>query len=477
MRKITDLKYHKAALDRVKEFQKLISGIVKKPNSALDSVKVTLTPQKRGFEVAFMYDQFHEKGKWLDIGKTYKQLQVSYGKEILILESLYLRKRSPPLYEGDLDLFYTKSFSKKAKYYYRLIIPLKQRINFRDHIEEKGFKTDLGYSTSDGIFATIDAVSFHVCLINDSMKSKSYYLSIESKARQDLDTFNTRCYSLQVAIGLVTGEFIADKGFYFAYRKADMKDFNHFCFSTLGNSLESSYSPINARPSAYLSKQPKLMEKYRKEKTLRPLNSIELSNLCQKLNDSTEFQAVCVMIIEASVASLLIAPGAYSIALENLTQLIRDKEKYNVAPIKDKGLAGIVIKECLQVINKYSESKDYAIDVLTGKIERINQPTNKAKLQLPFDKLNVLLSKRDLEILETRNDFLHGRIPDITKAKANRTLERLNKDMYYCSMRFYTLLNILILKWIGYDNYVVNYPKLHERFTGIELDEEPYRKV
>jgi hypothetical protein len=43
---------------------------------------------------------------------------------------------------------------------------------------------------------------------------------------------------------------------------------------------------------------------------------------------------------------------------------------------------------------------------------------------------------------------------------------------------FYTLLSMIILKWIGYDNRVVNYPKIHEGFTEIRLkEEEAFRQV
>ena len=44
-------------------------------------------------------------------------------------------------------------------------------------------------------------------------------------------------------------------------------------------------------------------------------------------------------------------------------------------------------------------------------------------------------------------------------------------------MRFYTLLKTIILKWIGYDNRMVNYPKIHEGFKQIHLNEEPFRQV
>ena len=134
--------------------------------------------------------------------------------------------------------------------------------------------------------------------------------------------------------------------------------------------------------------------------------------------------------------------------------------------------------ECSAIITKHCSTIDPSdLKVLLVRIENINQTTNKARLKAPFEKLKIPLLEEDLKILETRNDFLHGRTPDVTLAGDNRTLERRNKDLYYASMRFYTLLNILILKWIGFDNYVLNYPKLHEKYCKIKLKEAPFRKI
>ena len=149
-----------------------------------------------------------------------------------------------------------------------------------------------------------------------------------------------------------------------------------------------------------------------------------------------------------------------------------------LAPIKDKSVSRKIRKEFLEVLNLISSTilpDDLA--TLLKRVDQLNQTTNKARLKAPFDLLMITISDEDLTILETRNDFLHGRVPDLTNAGAKRSTDRINKDLYYCSMRFYTLLNMIILKWIGYDNRVVNYPKIHEGFTQIRLDEEPFRQV
>jgi hypothetical protein len=185
-----------------------------------------------------------------------------------------------------------------------------------------------------------------------------------------------------------------------------------------------------------------------------------------------------MLILESSVATLLFMPGGLAIALETLSDLIIGVDKLKLAPIKNPTLADQVRKECKEVIEKYSEEiGEEGLSVLIGKISQINQQTNKERLKAPFIKLGIDLSGEDLQILKARNDFLHGRICDVKDLGTSRSIDRKNKDMFYASMRFLTLLNMLILKSIGYDNYVLNYPKIYEDYCEVKLKEEFYRKL
>jgi len=72
---------------------------------------------------------------------------------------------------------------------------------------------------------------------------------------------------------------------------------------------------------------------------------------------------------------------------------------------------------------------------------------------------------------------LHGQIPDITKAGKERSLERKNKDMYYAALRFSTLLNKLIFKWLAYDGHILNHVRIHGKWVGIRCNEPYYIKL
>ncbi|SEA92251.1 hypothetical protein SAMN05443667_11212 [Flavobacterium gillisiae] len=84
---------------------------------------------------------------------------------------------------------------------------------------------------------------------------------------------------------------------------------------------------------------------------------------------------------------------------------------------------------------------------------------------------------QNLKVISARNDFLHERVPDFKKLGANRSIELKDNDLYYASVRLYTLLNILILKMIGFDNYVLNFTKIFEKNTRYPVREEFYRKL
>ena len=213
-------------------------------------------------------------------------------------------------------------------------------------------------------------------------------------------------------------------------------------------------------------------------KIFRPLTISEFSILCNKLITNDEFTATILLIIESTKASLIFRPSGYSIALETLSDIIIGAKKEKIAPINSKQDFKDLKKDLIEVLNKHS-TKESFIDVNTLKIriENINQITNLESLKKPFSILGITLLDEDLKVIKSRNDFLHGRVPDFKKQGANRSIELKDYDLYYASVRLYTLLNVLIFKMIGFDNYVLNFPKIYEKYTKLKVKENYYRKV
>ncbi len=469
-----EIKYHKELLEIIEQFKKPKSGKLISKNEIFNGKSAKFKSHKKGFTINFQYGIFSNNRKNLEVGEYHKGIQIKFGTTTYNLESVFLGNHSPSRVTGNIDRIRTVDFSEKKKYYYQLIIPLEKQLNFHYQISETHFTTDLGYHSRTGTTAIINGEAIRAyCIHNDK---KEYFLAVDSSIKQSFDEFAEKVHAVKIGLGYLSGFFAGSQGFFFAYTKKDMKEPMHFRCIALRDSIKSDYSPIYSNAYGYLYHDKQLAKKY--YPLLRPVSLNEFSLLCEKIHNSLDFSSTLMLILESSVASLLFMPGGYAIALETLSDLVIGERKLKLAPIKEKSVSRNIRKEILEVLRKNSSTiSPDDLATLHKRVDQLNQTTNKARLKAPFDLLTITINNEDLRILETRNDFLHGRAPDLTNAGAKRSVDRINKDLYYCSMRFYTLLNMIILKWIGYDNRVVNYPKIHEGFTQIHLEEEPFRQV
>jgi hypothetical protein len=469
-----EIKYHKELIKTIELFKKPKLGKLISKKEIFNGKKAKFKPHKKEFTIDFQYNVFSKNRKDLDVSEYHKGIQIQFGKTIYNLENIFLGNHAPPRVTGSVDRINTIGFSEKKKYYYRLIIPLEQELKFHFQIEETHFTTDLGYRSRTGTTALINGESIQACCIHN--EKKEYFLAIDSVVKQTFDEFAEKAHAVKIGLGYLSGFCAGSQGYFFAYTNNAMKKPEHFRCVALRDSIKSVYTPIYSNAYGYLHHDRPLAEKY--YPLLRPVSLNEFSILCEKIHNSLDFSSTLMLILESSVASLLLMPGGYAIALETLSDLVIGKKKLKLAPIKDKSVSRKIRKEILEVLNVNSSTILHDdLVTLHKRVDQLNQTTNNARLKAPFDLLTITINDEDLTILKTRDDFLHGRVPDMTNAGTTRSTERIDKDLYYCSMRFYTLLNIIILKWIGYDNRVVNYPKIHEGFTQIRLDEETFRLV
>lgn len=469
------MKYHNEILTIVDSFKVAKSGKFLSRAKTFNSKKAHFELEKTSFKITFDYDpgskNFDFK-KQLSVGQTHKGIQIQLRNSKLALESLYLQSRSAKI-TGYADAIHTIGFSKKRPFYYQLVIPLKKEIKFHWSIKETWFKSDLNFESANSIIVTIDGQIFQVCCV--SKKEGEYFLIIDSEAKLKYEDFSHKTHCIKIGIGYLTGHYAGGQGYYFAYTKKDKKNPKHYRIAEIRATINSSYVPIYSNPYGYIRKD-KHAKQYRDK--LRPLTNAEFSSLCGRINSSAEFASLLLLILESSVVSLIFMPGGFSIALESLSDYVAKDSKKELSLIEDKKLAANVRKALRNVLEEYSDLiPTENLKTLNGKIDNFTQATNKAKLRAPFDLLNIKLNDKDLRILDTRNDLLHGRIPSIIDDGLEKSLDRKSRDLYYASMCLYTLLSLIILKLTGYDNYVVNHPKFQERFTQIPLDEGVFRKV
>ena len=469
--------YNKEPIKFIQEFEKGVSGKLKSRSSYLNNLEnVDLKFEKN--EVVLDYKTINKKTKrpisWDN--KIFSGITLITSNYYLIIERLYSWGWS---LSGFADSVYTKGFKKKSENYFKFVIPLKKKINFHYQLEELIFESDYVKWSRGATSITIQEEEIYILQerikINDE---ECFYLIIESNKKQLFSEFSDKVYSIRVSLGYITGDFRGNKAYVFSYKRRERDKFNGFLYRTLRKDMKSLYQPLNSNPYAWLhSKSRKKADEIYEKKELRTLTKIEFSSLCEVCLNNDNFLGLLLLMIETGKNSLLISPITYFVALEQLSSVIV-KQK-TILPISDKGDFDILKNELQNVVAEFEKTsikKEYDLTPIKKRIENLNQGTNNDKLILCFEKLKIKLFKDDLKVIKSRNLFLHGNLPNYKKKK-NRSINDKDLDMYYTSIRIYTLLNMLILKHIGYDNYVINFAKIYEKNTGYFINEDYYRKV
>lgn len=475
--KRTPFFYNKKPIDFINDFEKTKIGVFRKPKSPLDNIdEVEISSLRNEFKIEFDLNKFVRSRKNLGVGKTIKKVKFEINEQKLIFDSVFINKFSNQRLEGSISQLRSEKFSKSKKQYFKFIIPNSKSLNIHYKIEHIVFENDFGGSSS--VASKIYLLDEEIFIFEEKDENKNKYLIIESRKKQTYEEFSDKTFVLRIALGYVTGYFAGNKGYFFTYSNSKMENFNNFYFTLLREEIKTLMNPINTNPFSWLNDNRKVAEKYYKMKMFRPLKISEFSFLYNKLINNDEFLATILLIIESTKASLIFRPSGYSIALETLSDIIIGTEKEKIAPINSKQDYKEFKQDLIKVLNEHSVKESF-IDkkTLEIRIENINQITNLESLKKPFSILNINLSEEDLKVIKSRNDFLHGRVPDFKKQGVNRSIKLKDYDLYYASVRLYTLLNILIFKMIGFDNYLLNFPKIYEKNTRYKVKENHYRKI
>ncbi|MFL0171629.1 hypothetical protein, partial [Tenacibaculum maritimum] len=467
--------YNKAPIEFIQKFEKGYSGELKSRSSYLNNLK-NVDLKLENNEVIIDFKTINKKTKkpisWND--KVFNNIVLKTTSYDFIVEKLYCWGWD---YSGFTDSIYTKGFKKENKKYYKFVIPLKKKIDFHYQLERLFFKSEYVKWSSNGTSINLEDENIFILKEKVKLKGKDYhYLIIESDKKQLFSEFSDKVFSVRVALGYITGDFRGNKAYIFSYRNKKRDKIDGVLYRTLRKDMKSFYQPLNSNPYAWLnsSKNRKKAEDIYKKQELRTLTKIEFSSLFKACSNNDKFLGILLLMIETGKNSLLISPITYFVALEQFSSIVvKDKP---TPPIKDKKDFKYLKNGLHNVVIKYENTrikKDDDLSPIKNRIDNLNQGTNNDKLKSCFNKLNINLLSFDREVIKARNIFLHGDIPNYRKKK-NRSINDKDLDMYYTSIRIYTLLNMLILKYVGYDNYVINFPKIYEKNTGYVVNEDYY---
>lgn len=364
--------------------------------------------------------------------------------------------------------FKNKSSRSKTAHYFRKIIPIKTSFHFHNIISHQSYEHDGGVSTIGLVQLEVCSKRFHVFEVENNKKR---FLVMDCLDKFTIDEFSEITWSVSVALGYLTGHLLQDEEYIFYYRSKQHRKLSNYEYSQRRDSIKSFYTPVNANPYAWVKRNKAADYYYGKISEITP---VQLSQFCKLIHTEDDIKAIVLLITESINRSLLLMPAGLSVALEGLSEFFWSKNSETIKPIKDPGLASAFKKELTATLEKYKEMEGFSgYEIMLSKIANINSPTNREKLKCPFTFLNILLTPVDEEVIEYRNDFLHGNINlNVKKGKKKYAM-----DSFEISLRLLTLLNMVLMKMAGYKGYIINHAKTQERGLKKVINEQYYREI
>lgn len=291
------------------------------------------------------------------------------------------------------------------------------------------------------------------------------YLIIDCEELIDFEIFSNQTYAACVALGFFTCKFFQNECWYIESSEKDFVEIKNVSYSVLRKSIKSNYNPIYENPKGY-ARHKKLPDSIPRELTL--IEPAIFSKLCTEIIEDDKLLGALIIFMEAHNCSVYLRGAGYSVTLETLTQLITDKHA-GFKPIVNDKLAREFTKEVKDVLEKYKARINDLVEnpknelvesvrILEAKIDGLNYPTNKDKLSIPFKiyKIDIIDGSDEDKAISHRNSFLHGN--NLKKSKK----EYLDGyEVWGVTLHLVTLLNKLILKYIGYEGYVINHAEFH----------------
>lgn len=363
--------------------------------------------------------------------------------------------------------FRSKGFRDKTAYYFRSVVLIPKEFSFYNIISDESFYND-EFCSRGLVKVDFNSHKFHVFIVE---RNKQKYLCTDCTTKLGIEDFMEFNWSVKVALGYLLGNLPQDDEYFFAYRSKEMKHPSGFVYRQQRDSIRAIYTPVNANPFGWI-KNHKIAKKYYGK--IVEIGSIQLSKLCDAIHNEIDIKAILLLIIESLSRSLLIMPAGLSVALEGLSTFFYEKDSDKLKPITDKSIAKEFTHELKAMLDRYKTKEGFTgYEILLNKIQNINSPTNRELLKAPFTVQKIALTDIDEEILEYRNDFLHGNI----NLKPQKGRKSYTMDSFEISLRILTLLNMCILKMAGYSGHIINHVKTQEKGLGKKINEDYYRII
>lgn len=399
--------------------------------------------------------------------KKIERLTAKWSDAEFIMEGVFTTNISLDRFEAQVSVIKSKEFSERKKLFHRLIIPVKKKISFFSIIQDTTFETPESHSRG---CLRANFKSYNLDIFSYTSKEKTNFLVLDCSTKIGHSLFSEAAFACLVTLGYLTGKLVQNEGVYFTYSKQEMDTPISLMFSSFRPSINSLYYPVNANPYSFKLKGKKAESLHKK---MKPLSEIEFSKLCQQVYNKHDLRASLLLLMEVLKGSIFTMATGMAVILESLTnQYAKENPEYFIY-VKPQKISSAILQDLRSVIIKHGDEIGESAKHFINRINQLNQVSNKTRLTKPFELLGFNLNIDDVRMIERRNDLLHGRL----SLNFDNDIEKADNELYLIATKLYTLINILILKQIGFSGYIINWPVFSEQVHKQKLNEDLFRKI
>lgn len=417
-----------------------------------------------------------------DMSETY-DIEMLIGNNIYMVSELFISNRGSTLRKNEHNEYFSGKLvftgqihelanqtNTEEELYNRFIIPTgKCMIDF--YVKTNRYQDESDVYRYGRLPINVDGYEL---ILHEKKYRDKYHFIVDSITPMNSEVFSNICHSIMIGFGFLSAELIQNDAFYFTSNNREFTTIIGFSYLKLRPSIFSkgTCNPIYSNPYGYTKDESIASEVGNK---IKIFDSNMFSELCTKIFKEDDYATLILLVLEANVSSLILKPAGYSVALEKITNIIV-KENKGLKPIPNKKISKELRKRLTNVLTSLSKDikelgNEDSLVILQKNIDKINNPTNRDKLTKPFEIYGIELSDGDLNAIDNRNNFLHGRNIDIDE-NTDEFLEILQ-----ISIRLNKLINKLILKHIGFSGVVINHLKHNESSFGFKINEKLFEEI
>lgn len=417
-----------------------------------------------------------------DMSETY-DIEILIGNNIYSVSELFISTRGTTLRRNEHNEYFsgrlvftgqihqlTNQTNNETELYNRFIIPTgTSKIDY--YVKTNSYQDESGLHAFGQLNIKVDGYDL---ILHEKKYRDKYHFVIDSNTQISSKVFSNICHSIMIGFGFLSADFIQNDAFYFT---SDNREFNTIIglsYLQLRPTISSkgTCNPIYSNPYGY-TKDETIISKVGAR--IDVFDSNIFSTLCTKIYKEEDYATLILLVLEANISSLILKPAGYSVALEKITNIIIEENK-GLKPIPDKKISKEFRKRLTEVLTSLSEDikkigNDDSLIILQKNIDKINNPTNRDKLTKPFGIYGIVLSDGDLNAIDNRNNFLHGRNINIDENTDEFS------EIFQISLRLNKLINKLILKHIGFSGIIINHLKHNENSFNFEINENLFEEI